>query len=248
MSGDPLWTALAAKEPGYSAPIIVPSGALRQLIVWDPVAINALDPRTGKVLWSQAFGPVRMGMSVVTPRFDRDPQLGDVLYVATQYEGSLLLKLADDARGASVLWKRAGKNDRKTDALHIVAWPPVLRDGCIFGIDTYGQLRCLDLKNGNRLWETFAATTYDAGPQKWAGAFIVPLGESGNTYLIANEHGDLILAQLTAADYHELSRTHLLEPTNSDPGRSVVWSHPAFASRCIFWRNDKEIVCASMAQ
>jgi outer membrane protein assembly factor BamB len=52
---------------------------------------------------------------------------------------------------------------------------------------------------------------------------------------------------MNPAGYHELSRTHLLEPTNSDPGRLVVWCHPALADRCIFWRNDKEIVCASLA-
>ena len=29
-------------------------------------------------------------------------------------------------------------------------------------------------------------------------------------------------------------------------GRDVVWSHPAFADRCVFARNDKEIVCVSL--
>jgi hypothetical protein len=27
----------------------------------------------------------------------------------------------------------------------------------------------------------------------------------------------------------------------------VVWSHPAFANRCVFARNDKEMVCVSLA-
>jgi hypothetical protein len=27
----------------------------------------------------------------------------------------------------------------------------------------------------------------------------------------------------------------------------VVWSHPAFAGRCVFARNDKELVCVSLA-
>jgi hypothetical protein len=27
----------------------------------------------------------------------------------------------------------------------------------------------------------------------------------------------------------------------------VVWSHPAFAGKCVFVRNDKEIICVSMA-
>jgi outer membrane protein assembly factor BamB len=26
----------------------------------------------------------------------------------------------------------------------------------------------------------------------------------------------------------------------------VVWSHPAYANRCVFARNDQEIVCASL--
>jgi hypothetical protein len=28
--------------------------------------------------------------------------------------------------------------------------------------------------------------------------------------------------------------------------RDVVWSHPAFANRCIYLRNDQEIVCISL--
>jgi hypothetical protein len=27
----------------------------------------------------------------------------------------------------------------------------------------------------------------------------------------------------------------------------VVWSHPAFANRCVYARNDKELVCVSLA-
>jgi len=27
----------------------------------------------------------------------------------------------------------------------------------------------------------------------------------------------------------------------------VWWSHPAFANRCVFARNDKELVCVSLA-
>ena len=30
-------------------------------------------------------------------------------------------------------------------------------------------------------------------------------------------------------------------------GRPVVWSHPAFARKCVFARNDKKLVCISLA-
>ena len=249
LTGNLVWGALSATEPGYSSPVIYDVAGKRQLIFFDPAAINSLDPETGKVLWSVPHGPARYGMSIVTPRFYHDPTLGDLIFVATQYEGSLMLKLAQDSNGApsaSILWKRAGKNERKTDALHVVFAPPLLRDGCIDGCDVLGQLRCLDIATGDRIWETTAATTYDAGPQKWATTFIIPLGDAGSRCLLPNEHGDLILADLTRAGYKEISRTHLLEPANLDPGRPVVWSEPAFANGSIFWRNDKEIICASL--
>ena len=39
----------------------------------------------------------------------------------------------------------------------------------------------------------------------------------------------------------------VLEPTNNTFGRPVVWSHPAFAQRCLFARNDRELVCVDLA-
>ena len=40
----------------------------------------------------------------------------------------------------------------------------------------------------------------------------------------------------------------LIEPTGFAFGRDVAWAHPAFADRCVFVRNDKEIVCLSLAK
>ena len=67
-------------------------------------------------------------------------------------------------------------------------------------------------------------------------------------YFLFNEQGDLILARLTAEVYTELGRFHVLEHTNEAFGRPVVWSHPAFADKCVFARNDEEIVCVSVAR
>jgi hypothetical protein len=38
----------------------------------------------------------------------------------------------------------------------------------------------------------------------------------------------------------------VLEPTGQSFGRPVVWSHPAFARRCLFARNEKELVCVDL--
>ena len=95
---------------------------------------------------------------------------------------------------------------------------------------------------GERVWETQAVTGEKA---RWATAFIV---RHGDRFFINNDHGELIIAKLTPQGYREISRAHLLEPTNTDPGRPVVWSHPAFANQCVYARNDKEIVCVSLAK
>jgi hypothetical protein len=47
--------------------------------------------------------------------------------------------------------------------------------------------------------------------------------------------------------YKEVDRHKLLETTYEARGRKVVWSAPAYANHCIFARNDKELVCASLA-
>ena len=72
----------------------------------------------------------------------------------------------------------------------------------------------------------------------------------GDRVFIWNDHGDLILARLTPAGYQEISRAHVLEPdmpSTGTGGRPVVWSHPAFANRCLYARNNHEIVCVSLA-
>jgi hypothetical protein len=75
-------------------------------------------------------------------------------------------------------------------------------------------------------------------------AFLV---KNGDRFFLFNEKGELVIAKLTPKGYEEIDRCKLLEPTNIGNGREVVWSHPAFADRCIFARNDKEIICASLA-
>jgi len=33
---EPLWSALPARDPGYSSPILITAGGVRQLIMWNP--------------------------------------------------------------------------------------------------------------------------------------------------------------------------------------------------------------------
>jgi outer membrane protein assembly factor BamB len=237
--GHELWHALTAKEPGYCPPTIVQAGGTRQLIVWHPESVNSLNPETGDVYWTEP-SKIRSGMTIPTPR-----RLGDMLYLTCFYNGSMALKLDPDKPRETLLWQSKKISERDTDALHSTMSTPFLEDGYIYGVCSYGQLRCLKADTGERLWETMAATTADNKEMRWANAFLV---KNGDRFFLFNEKGDLIIATLSPKGYEEISRAHLLEPTNTMPGREVVWSHPAFADRCIFARNDKEIICADLAE
>ena len=65
---------------------------------------------------------------------------------------------------------------------------------------------------------------------------------------LANDYGELIIAGLSPAGYTEISRAKLIEPTHQVGGRTLVWSHPAFANRSVYLRNDREIRCYSLAK
>lgn len=235
-TGKELWRALSAAEPGYSAPVIYEAGGCRQLIVWDPEAVNSLDPDSGRVYWSHQFTS-RTGLSIATPR-----KMGDYLFVSTFYNGSLMLRLGTESPSATEVWRSKKDSERNTDYLHSIISTPFLENGHIYGVCSYGQFRCLKADTGERVWETFVPT--GGKEARWANAFIV---KNGERFFIPNEKGDLLIAKLNPKGYEEISRTHLLEPANTDPGRAVVWSHPAFANRCVFARNDREIICVSLA-
>ena len=236
-TGRELWRALNTVEPGYAPMTLTEAGGRRQLIVWDSETFNGLDPETGAVFWSVPF-KTKMAHAIGTPR-----RHGDFLFISSFFDGSLLLRL--DAREPKVeeAWAIKGRSEVRPEGLHSLMSTPWIEDGHILGVCSFGQLRCLRLADGERVWETLAPTTRDGKPARWTTAFIV---KHEDRFFIYNEVGDLIIARLTPAGYEELSRTHLLDPTNKAGGRDVHWSHPAFAHGAIFVRNDRELLCADL--
>ena len=116
----------------------------------------------------------------------------------------------------------------------------------IYGICAQGQLRCLRLATGERVWESQAVTVEQ---RRNASAFMV---RHQDRYFINNDRGELIIARLSPKGYQEISRTELIKPTTEGGGRrergAVNWSHPAYADRHIFARNDEEIICADLGK
>lgn len=244
-SGKEIWKALSSSQPGYAPPMIYEVDGQRQLILWHPESVNALVPETGKLLWSQPFirkseGMIKAALTIPTPRVR-----GDRLFVTAFYDGPLMLKLHGSQK-PEILWKGKGQGEKPdlTDGLHAIMSTPFLKDGHIYGVCSYGELRCLDAATGKRIWETPAATTGES--TRWGNAFLVRFNDE-DRYVLFNERGDLLLARLTPKGYEELSRAHILDPFNTMAGRKVIWSHPAFANRSVYARNDREIIAVSFA-
>jgi outer membrane protein assembly factor BamB len=232
-SGKELWRSLSAKEQGYCPPTMISAGGKKQLLIWHAESLNSIDPETGKPYWSVPLTP-NAGMSIAEPR-----KYGDYLFASAAFNAAVLLKLHADKPAVDEVWR-----GKANTAVYSVNSTPFIDEGTLYGVDLRGELRGVKLESGERLWDTFAAATKDGKQASSATAFLV---KNGDRYFIMSETGDLIIAKLTPKGYEEISRTHLLEPTGSAWGRDVVWSHPAFANKCVYARNDKELVCVSLA-
>jgi outer membrane protein assembly factor BamB len=241
------WKAMSMRnsDVGYAPPMVFSFGGKRQLVIWDPEKVSGLDPETGNVLWQTDKDTFRCknSLTVSTPRLDKDR-----LLVTAFYEGSLLLQLDKNKATPTVVWKDAGRGEtpEQTETLHSIMCTPYIKDGYIYGVCSYGELRCLKEADGSRVWEDLRATGSQTKPtERWANAFLTP---QGDRWFLFNEKGDLIIATLSPKGYEEIDRAHLLDPTTQlQPNRKVLWSHPAYANKSIYVRNDKEIVCFSLA-
>src|SRR5437588_9497901 len=107
-------------------------------------------------------------MTIPTPR-----KADDLLLLTCFYNGSTMFKLDSARPAATVLWQSQKVSEKNTTELHSTLSTPFLEGGYIYGVCSYGQLRCLKADTGERLWETLAATTPDGKEMRWANAFIV---------------------------------------------------------------------------
>ena len=251
-TGRELWKSASSSEPGYCAPIIRTLGGKRQLIVWHADALIGMEPESGKLLWTVPHHPMA-GMAISTPAVD-----GDRLALSSQFEGAMLLQFSRDPRvpgapaGPTIVWKKTAagsvpERPWKKAGFNTTLSTVLLTGNHVYGVSVYGETCCLDASDGSRVWTTLQPTSGgDVPHDRWCSAFFVPHGDK---VFIFNERGDLILARLKPSGYEEIGRTHLLDPdmSSSGGGRKVIWSHPAFADRCVYARNDHEIICVSLA-
>ena len=243
-TGEERWRALEmTSETGYSSPIVIDAGGVRQLIFWHAAALASLNPETGDVYWEQEF-PHTGGMSISAP-----VRSGPYLLVSQFRAGSMMMTLNNDRPAARMLWKGQSRSElpHLTDGLHAMMSTPIIIGDHLYGVGSYGELRGLDATTGERLWQSDAMTM----PGRFGTAYVV---RNGDQYFVTNDSGELLIARFTPEGYQEIDRTPLIKPTLHTRGgasgrwtdRVVLWAHPAFANGHVIARNDREVMRASL--
>lgn len=226
-TGEEVWRSVTGKEQGYVPPSIIQAGGTRQLIVPSASAITSVDPASGKEYWSFPY-EASNGSIIMTPVTS-----GPYLFIGGYSRKNLLLKLNDQQPTATKVWQDLAKK-----AISPVNVQPMVIDGVVYGFDETGELLAFEIESGKRLWET--SKPVSPRPVQSGTAFLV---RTGKNFILFNDSGELILANLSRAGYEEIARTKIIEPTNNAFGRDVVWCAPAFANGSIYVRNDEKLLC-----
>jgi outer membrane protein assembly factor BamB len=237
-TGAEKWRAVPNIDPGYAPPSLIKHGGKDLLLIWETMNLNALDPATGNVYWSLPI-VVDYKMPVMAPRVT-----GDLLYASGVEQTAALVKLGGTANPtAEIVWRAKPKTAQFT-----VNSSPFVHEGHIYGANVDGEFLCAKLDTAERLWTDYAPTTgkkHGGKADRSGTCFVV---KNGDRFILFSETGDLIFANLTPEKYEELSRASIIKPSGTAWNRPLVWSHPAFANKCVFARNDQEIVCVSLAK
>lgn len=238
-SGKEVWRAL--DDVGqYSSPVLTRQNGKDVVVCWTGESVAGLNPNNGEIFWRHPFPVVNMPIGVATPII-KDSHI----FLTSFYDGSMMIRMDDDKMSVQEVWRAIGPNERVTEALHSIISTPIWIDDHIYGVDSYGELRCLRASDGQRIWESQSAVKKN----RWGTIHFVPNGD--NVWMF-NEQGEMIIGRLSPQEYQEISRVKLIEPTLMqlpDQRRGgVTWSHPAFANRSVFVRNDEEIVCYDVSK
>ncbi|MEO2019114.1 MAG: PQQ-binding-like beta-propeller repeat protein [Fuerstiella sp.] len=242
-TGESKWKALPARyDMPYCAPEIFEIAGTPQLIQWHKEQLSALNPDDGTILWEIPF-TAKNNMAIARPVLLPN----DRLLVSGFYDGSMLVQAGRNS--ARMLWKNGGSGERpnQTKSLHAVITTPIVQGDHFYGTCSYGELRGLQLSDGERIWENTELTRQG----RWGSMFWV---KNGNRYFVNNDLGELMIMRFSPNGPQLIDRTKLIEPDTPcgyGPRRFgdalVNWVMPAYANKHVIIRNDHEIRRVSLA-
>lgn len=202
---------------GYTAPILIQHGTNQQLVGWTPKHIVGLSTTNGDIQWKIPYD-VTYGVSIATPIYEQ----GHIL-VCGYWEGSKLIKVADDLKSAKLVWE-------ENEYLRGLMSQPLYREDHVYLLDKQHGIVCFNLITGKVVWtDKNQLTPRGRNPQ----ASLVWINATSHA-ICMNAEGDLVITSLTPEGYKELSRYKITDFT---------WAHPAYSGEFVFARDDEKLVC-----
>ena len=183
-SGDVVWTT-HTDEVGYSSPIAIDFGGVRQIIFLTSKTLLSVAPEDGQIYWKYAWPE---GINIATPIFIPD----DKIFISASYDkGAVLLKMTTDEDGIGIeeVWKsRVMKNHFNSS---------VLQGDYLYGFDN-AILTCIEANTGEEQWQQRG---FEKGSLLLADGYLIILGEGGK----------LALAEANPSEYNEKARFQLFD-------------------------------------
>ena len=168
-NGKEVWRS-GGDPAGYSAPIAVTAGGVRQIIFFTGSSVAAVSPTEGKILWKRRW-KTDWGVNAAAPVFIPP----DRIFVSSGYDvGGAVFRVAADAAGIKVeeVWRNREMKNKFSSS--------VLRNGHLYGFDEK-TLKCVDASNGETKWRKRG---FEHGSLIYADGHLIVLGERGQLALI----------------------------------------------------------------
>ena len=183
-SGDVIWTN-HTDAVGYSSPIPIDFGGIRQIIFLTSKTLLSVAPENGQIYWKYSWPE---GINIATPIFVPD----DKIFISASYDkGAVLLKMIVDRDriGIEEVWKnRVMKNHFNSS---------VLQGDYLYGFDN-AILTCIEANTGEEQWRHRG---FEKGSLLLADGHLIILGEGGN----------LALAEASPNEYIEKAHFQLFD-------------------------------------
>ena len=236
----------------YSSPIAVTIHGRRHLLCLMRQGLVSLDPKDGSENFKFWFRPKeRDSVNAARPVV-----IGDKIFLSAAYKaGSALIQVAESGKEVKVVWQDARNMlNHWSTTIHV--------DGLLYGFsgrhENEGELRCLDLKTGDVIWQS---TGYEGdiskltqspmtGEIKDSSGKTIPfplLGRGskiqiGDRFLILGERGTLALAKINAEKYEELGRMSVTGI------KYPAWAAPVLSRGRVYLRSETHLVCLDLVE
>lgn len=215
-SGKRLWSSGDGTH-SYSSAQWATIDGVGQILAQTDKGISALDPGTGKVLWSHTWLTAGDGSRVLQPYVDGNSVLATTFFGIGSRR--LLVKHDGDDWKVAVDWESRDFKPYFNDF--------VVQDGFAYGFDV-NIFCCLDLKTGKRAWK---GGRYGQGQ--------VLLIADQKLLFVLSETGEAVLVKADPQKHTELGRFSAIE--------GKTWNHPVIVRGKLYVRNAVEMACYDIA-